>query len=209
MRRLGVAVALLVALVAAGCGGGGSNPPKPKPAAEVAAAKVAEHRKVQAAYVPKNDVELRNYNDAQKIYDDPASILWCTFSFNNPSSPLVTVPVAGKLTSSSTSYFRPEETAGGYADGAVLTRQSVDGLYHKSPAPYRYGFTPGGAYVDFFNLETYCSNKPTEFQRQQTKISLRVDSNLGAADQAAQKALKSGNKAEAQRIIENAIGGSK
>jgi hypothetical protein len=89
----------------------------------------------------------------------------------------------------------------------AIPARSVDGLFHPNPPGYRYGFTPGGAYVDFFNLETYCSNKPTKFQRQNTKVSLAVDAGLGAADAAAQRALKNGDKREAQRIIEQAIGG--
>jgi hypothetical protein len=170
--------------------------------------KVTEKAKKAEAYIPKNNVELRNYNDAQKVYDDPTNIIWCTFSFTNPSSPLVTVPVSGKLTSSSTTFFNPVTVYGdGYDWGVAIPARSVDGLFHPNPPGYRYGFTPGGAYVDFFNLETYCSNKPTKFQRQNTKVSLAVDAGLGAADAAAQRALKNGDKREAQRIIEQAIGG--
>jgi hypothetical protein len=115
--------------------------------------------------------------------------------------------VAGKLTSSSTTFFAPEHTAGDYYDGSVLPSRSVDGLFHPNPPQYRYGFTPGGQYVDFFNTETYCSSKPTKFQRQQTKVSLSADPGLSKADTAAQAALKKGDKAQAQRILERAIGG--
>jgi hypothetical protein len=214
MRKIIIMLTVLVfgGLAATGCGGGEQSKPHPPSQAEIYK-QVAKKASRRAPYLPKNDVEFKNYNHAQEIYDDPSNILWCTFSFNNPSSPLVTVPVTGKLTSSSTSYFAPEgvldDHPGSYSDASVIPKRSVDGLYHPNPPQYRYGFTPGGAYVDFFNLETYCSNKPTQFQRKSTKISLTVDANLGRADTAAQAALKAGKPALAQRIIENAIGDQK
>lgn len=188
----------------AACGEDTAKGPTPE---QKANAQITKHAHSRAPYIPKNDVEFKNYNQAQAVYDDPTNVLWCTFSFNNPSSPLVTVPVAGKLTSSSTTFFSPEHLAGDYADSSVLPSRSVDGLYHPNPPQYRYGFTPGGAYVDLYNLETYCSNKPTKFQRQHTKVSLEVDPGLGAADASAQRALKAGHKADADRILNDAIGG--
>jgi hypothetical protein len=170
VRHFVTAVALLaVTLPVAACG---SSDGKSQPSQSQ---QVEHHAAKQKAYLPQNDVELKNYNAAQRLYDDPTSVLWCTFAFSNPSAPLVTVPVAG--------------------------------LFHPNPPQYRYGFTPGGQYVDFFNTETYCSSKPTKFQRQQTKVSLSVDPGLSKADTSAQAALKAGNKAEAQRILERAIGG--
>lgn len=209
MRRLAIALLAVASLGLAACG----DVAKPtKSASDQAREEVNKAADKTKPYLPKNGVEFRNYNDAQKTYDDPTNVLWCTFSFNNPSSPLVTVPVAGKLTSSSTTYFNPsrvvDDHIGGYSEASVLPSRSVDGLYHPNPPQYRYGFTPAGTYVDFYNLETYCSNKPTKFQRQNTKVSLEVDPNLGQADKAAAQALKSGNKAEAERILNDAIGGN-
>jgi hypothetical protein len=121
----------------------------------------------------------------------------------------VTVPVSGKLTSSSTTFFSPTRTAGDYYDGTALPSRSIDGLFHPDPPKYRYGFTPGGAYVDFFNTETYCTSKPTKFQRQSTQVSLEADPGLGRADTKAQAALKAGRPQDAQKILEDAIGGTK
>jgi hypothetical protein len=45
-------------------------------------------------------IEFSNYNRRQELVNNPNSILWCTFSLENPSSPLVTIPIQGKLTSS-------------------------------------------------------------------------------------------------------------
>jgi hypothetical protein len=206
MKRLLAMMSVLAVggLAAAGCGGETTDHRTPEQRAKDTIVHKAHQR---TPYVPSHDVEFHNYNRAQQVYDDPSNILWCTFSFNNPSSPLVTVPVTGKLTSSSTTFFSPEQIDDRFEGPVVVPSRSVDGLYHPNPPGYRYGFTPGGAYVDFFNLETYCSNKPTEFQRKQTKMSLTVDHDLGAADAAAQAALKAGRPAEAQRIIEAAIGG--
>lgn len=197
MRRAILALCMVASLSLAACGADGAT--KPPSQAEQVQKRAAKSR----AYLPTHGVELRNYNGAQRTYDDPANILWCTFSFTNQSSPLVTVPVSGKLTSSSVSFFRTQEEDW----GLLVEKRSVDGMFHGSPPPYRYGFTPGGAYVDFSNLATYCSNKPTKFQRQSTKVSLEVDPNLGSADIRAQKALRAGHKAEADRILNAAIGG--
>ena len=30
------------------------------------------------AYLPKNTVELDNYNEAQRLYDSPSTIIWCS-----------------------------------------------------------------------------------------------------------------------------------
>lgn len=153
-----------------------------------------------------NNAELRNYEGAQKLYAQPTTIIYCTTTWGNPSSPMVTIPIAGKLTSSSVSYYpssRAKNTASDSSHEYTPERRSIDGLYHGSPPPYRYGFTPGGQYVDFFNMPTLCTTALTKFQRQETKFSVTVDAESRAADTNAQNALKSGNKAEAQRILES------
>lgn len=172
---------------------------------------VDKEAKERSSYIPKHDWDYVNYDRAYKeVWDNPTSILWCTFSFNNPSSPLVTVPVQTKLTSSSVSirentraYFDSNSDGENYSPEV----RSVDGMFHGSPPPYRYGFTPGGQYVDFFNTETFCTTAPTEFQRQQTNVSLSIDNGLQSASEEAEKALAENNEAEAQRILNNAIGG--
>jgi len=154
--------------------------------------KVERHAKQQRAYIPHNDVELHNYNRAQQLYDSPSTIIWCTTTWGNASSPMVTVPVAGKLTSSSTTFFSPEYWTGDGDGNVVLPSRSVDGLYHPNPPGYRYGFTPGGQYVDFFNMPTLCTTAMTKFQRQSTKVTISVDAQAAKAQQAAEAALKAG-----------------
>jgi hypothetical protein len=145
-------------------------------------------------YIMKNDVEFKNYNKRQQIADDPTTILWCTFAFPIPSSPLVTVAVVGKLTSGGK---RPFDTQPG-----------PDGMYGTS-GEYRYGFAPGDVYSDFYGLPTYCTNKPMIWQRQDTKIVMGADPVLMDAQNRAQAAMKSGNTTEANRILSEAIQGGK
>lgn len=152
-----------------------------------------------------DNAELRNYEGAQKLYASPTTIIYCTTTWGNASAPLVTIPIAGKLTSSSVSYFPSSRAWKPHDQGAgeyTPERRSVDGLYHGNPPPYRYGFTPGGQYVDFFNMPTLCTTALTKFQRQSTKVTIDVDAQAQAADQQAQDALAHGDKAGAQRILE-------
>lgn len=168
----------------------------------------AVHRK---PYLPRNDVEFKNYNAAQKLYDDPNTIIWCSTTWGNPSAPIVTVPVAGKLTSSSTTFFQPERAIDVSGDGASAiglgTARSVDGLFHPNPPQYRYGFTPGGQYVDFFTMPTLCTTALTKFQRQKTQVDVSYDSEAAKAQKTAEDALKQGRHGAAQRALENALGG--
>lgn len=132
-------------------------------------------------YVPKNNLEQANYNARQKIADDPSTILWCTSAFPIPSSPLFTIPVLGKLTSGSK---RPwPATTVRYQDNYNPEIAGPDGMYGPSEA-YRYGFTPGGIYVEWSgSMETYCTTQPTVWQRQQTTIVVAPDAGLAAAQQ--------------------------
>lgn len=45
-------------------------------------------------YVPKNDVEGRNYNARQKLADNPATLIWCTTYPPTPNAKAFTVPAA-------------------------------------------------------------------------------------------------------------------
>ncbi len=161
------------------------------------------------AYLPRNTVELDNYNEAQQLYDNPSTIIWCSTTWGNASAPIVTVPIKGKLTSSSTTFFRPEEVIDNGSDksGVVVSSRSVDGLFHPSPPGYRYGFTPGGQYVDFFNMATFCTTALTEFQRQETRVAVDYDDVARLADRRAEQALSRGDGAAAERILSDAVGG--
>lgn len=143
-------------------------------------------------YVPHNDVEGRNYNWRQEIADDPSMILWCTFFPTNPSSPMITVPIMGKLTSGSK---RP------YANDP-----GSDGMYGTS-GEYRYGFGPSGKfeYYDFYGVETFCTTVPLTFQREKTIIVMEKDPILTAAGQQAQQALQGGDPNLANQILLDAI----
>lgn len=187
-----IAVAGLVAGVAilAGCEGGDR---------EDAYRDVSKKAEAREPYIPKNSVEYDNYVRAQEVYDDPASILWCTTTWGNNSAPLVTVPVAGKLTSSSVSIF-----SNTHSDGAE--RVSVDGMYHGSPPPYRYGFTPGGQYVDLSGMPALCTTALTKFQRQSTEVNSTVDPSMVSAQARAEAELKKGNPDKASEILAEALG---
>ena len=142
------------------------------------------------------------------MYDTPSSIIWCTTTWGNASAPLVTVPVAGKLTSSSTTFFQPEtplwNSNGG---GLIVSSRSVDGLFHPNPPQYRYGFTPGGQYVDLFYMPTFCTTAMTNFQRESTKVSLEIPADVAAAQKRAEDYLKQGNSSAAQKALEAVVGG--
>lgn len=156
------------------------------------------------AYIPKNDVEFNNYNKAQELFDNPATIIWCSAFPSTPSAPIITVPIAGKLTSSSSSYFSPERLD--MNSGAVLQEKSVDGMYHGSPPPYRFGFTPGGQYVSFEGgMDVVCTTSLTQFQKDKTYIQIEEDV---AHDQqaAAEEALSNGDHKAAQDALKN-LGG--
>lgn len=195
-----VGIGLSAALGLTACGGGATQPPTQK---EEVAKKAAKSE----AYIPKNSVELDNYNKAQKLYDDPTAIQWCTLFPPSASAPIITVPVAGKLTTSATSYFSPSELRTNGSYGAVLPSRSVDGLYH-GDSFYRYGFTPADVYLDISNsMPNFCTTSLLDFQRQNTFVE-GVSSNgdaskidVDARQKSAEKALKAGNIEQASDIL--------
>lgn len=159
------------------------------------------------AYIPAyGNTEQRNYNKAQEIYNDPTTILWCSVMPEASTTPIITVPIKGKLTSSSTTAFRPEE-AWDVRDDDLPTEKgiarSVDGLFHPSPPPYRYGFTPGDQLVDFTDVGTICTTQPLEFQRQSIEVKPAED--VSKASKEAEAALEAHDGAKAQRILEGAV----
>lgn len=200
-KVLGVVIAALAVVGLSACEEGGG--PAPKTEREQVEQKAAER---EGVYIPQNDVEFNNYNKAQELYDNPSSIIWCTTTWGNASAPLVTVPVAGKLTSSSVSYFPNQEKVtadlGEWNGDMLVEARSVDGMYHGSPGPYRFGFTPGGQYVDFTNMPTFCTTALTEFQRQSTEVSISNDDVSASIQEQAETALQSGDADEAQRLLE-------
>lgn len=213
-RKIGVAVCLAaMTLTAASCGSQASSKSNQQ------LKQVNRNATRRAAYLPSNNVEFNNYNRAQAVYDSPSTIIWCSTTWGNPSAPIVTIPVAGKLTSSSVSYF-PNQVVEQYSDSGSYNPElrSVDGMFHGNPPPYRYGFTPGGQYVDFFNMPTVCTTALSKFQRQKTQVSITVDPDAQVATTKAEAALKAGTdstgkvsasaQAEAQRILSGAnLGG--
>jgi hypothetical protein len=189
---------LALAVVTAGCGASESS------GQDQAKENIKKKAEERVPYEPVNDVEFSNYNKAQELYDSPSTIIWCSIMPQASTAPIITVPIAGKLTSSSTTFFRPEEVINDEsgASGNTVTSRSVDGLYHPDPPKYRYGFTPGGQYWDFFELSTACTTQPLAFQRQSVEVS--VDKELSQASNKAEKALEDGDKAKAQAILEAA-----
>jgi hypothetical protein len=197
-----LSIVAVFVLMADACSGSSSSTPQEN-AQAAAANKAANH----VIYVPHNDVELQNYNARQKLADDPTTLLWCTSAFPIPGSPMFTVPVLGKLTSANKRPTPTSQVQSYYQSGGSYSPDlpGPDGFYGSS-SDYRYGFTPGGVYVDFYNLQTFCTTEPTVFQRQSTKIVMQVDANLAAAQLQAQAALRAGNAAQAQQILQQALG---
>jgi hypothetical protein len=204
MKRRNALAACVAVAVIAGCGASVANDQLTK---------VDEQANKHQTFIPRNNVERNNYEKAQKLYDSPSTIIWCSTTWGNASAPIVTVPIAGKLTSSSVSFFpstRAKIGGGGDSyetDEYTPERRSVDGMYHGTPPPYRYGFTPGGQYVDLFNMPTFCTTALTKFQRQKTQVAVEYDEAGLAADAQAEDALKRGDKAGAERILKDAVGG--
>lgn len=147
------------------------------------------------------DVEYENYMKAQELYDNPASIIWCTVFPPLDAAPIFTVAVKGKLTSSSVSFY-PGQSPKHYSDGGtvMVENQSVDGMFHGSPPPYRYGFTPGGAMVEFTDLPTFCTTALNDFQRQ--SLSVSIDTDADAITKQAEDKLAAGDPAAAQGLID-------
>ena len=189
VRRV-VIVGAVCALIAA-CGSSLADSPAKK-----AQRAIDDRANATKPYLPPwPTVEYQNYTRAQKLYADPNTIQWCTTTWGNASAPLVTIPVQGKLTSSSVSFFpgsRVQLYGGNDSSEYTPERRSLDSMYHGDPPPYRYGFTPGGDYVDLSGMPALCSTKPLKFQREKTDIALTVDAGLEAATNAAEADLRSG-----------------
>lgn len=143
-------------------------------------------------YAVHNNVEFNNYNARQLIADDPTTILWCTAYSNNPNVKPMTFPIVGKLTSSAKRPYPTQQIV----DRADYNPElpGPDKMYGSS-TEYRYGFTPGGVYVDFTDIPTVCSTQPLVYQATETTVVLKVDAQLNAAANAARQALADGKQA--------------
>lgn len=134
---MGVAVGVALA----GCGG-----------TETAGEKGA---KIVPVYQTQHFTERQRFNQRLKLVDDPATVLFCTqYPFDEPPS---TTVIAGKLVSGTK---RPEPTTYEGDNGAVGTeRPDAQGMYGPS-VPYKFGFTPGGEYVEYNEgLQVKCTTK--------------------------------------------------
>ena len=190
MKR--VVLFVVVSLLLAACG-------SPQSEAQQQAQDKAKQHDV---FVPQNDIEFKNYNQRQLIADDPTTLLWCTTAFPFTGSPMITVPIVGKVTSGNKRpYFTSVAQSG---SGYTEELPGPDGMYGQS-SDYRYGFTPGGVYVDFTDMPLYCSTEPSVWQRESTELVLHRDSALFEAQQRAREALAAGNTEEARRILQEAI----
>lgn len=199
------AAVLVVTALLGACESNPSEPSNQEQARKAIDQKIANRE----YYTPKNDVEFNNYQARQKLADDPTAILWCTTAFNQPGTPMFTVPIVGKLTSGNKRPY-PTEIVREYTDHGSYYPElhGPDGMYGTS-GEYRYGFSPGGVYEDFYNMPTYCTNEPTVFQRDSTEIVLQTAGDLQSAAQQAEAALASGDKAQAEQILNDAINGGK
>src|SRR4029077_20980168 len=122
-----------------------------------------------------------------------------------------TVPIRGKLTSGTKRpYATSRAETGSTNDTYTPEIPGPDKMYGPSDPNYRDGFTPGGNYADFSDIPLYCTDQPTVFQTQSTKISMSIDPSVLDAQRKAQAALKANNPALAEQILENATkGGNK
>lgn len=198
-RLAAAAVAAALAVGITGCPSDSASQPDPQ---KKQAEQIERQAKARQPYTPVNDVEFHNFNRAQELYDSPTTIIWCTAIPSNPNAPFITTPIQGKLTSSSVSYRRQQELVdhGNYM-WSVLDAKSSDGMFHGSPPPYRYGFTPGGVYVDYTEIPTFCTTQLTKFQRESSKLAVTVDTQAKQATEQAEAALKNGDPDRAQEIL--------
>lgn len=177
-----IALAMAAAMLAAGCGGSSTKPaaaPNGQTAQDVAA------QNAGALHVTTTNVEFNNYNKKQALFDDPSTILWCTYFPPTPGAKPFTVPVSGKLTSSTKRATPPTKVLiAGYGTGGGSStytpdQPGPDGMFGSSDQ-YRFGFTPLGMYEDFENLASFCTTDLTDYGRTEAVLILNgttVDGN--------------------------------
>lgn len=142
-------------------------------------------------------VERRNYEWRYEISQDSSTILWCTFSFPQSNTQLVTVPVVGKLTSGGKRSFGSGEDYG----------QDEYGMYGSSDGNYRYGFGPGGKgeYYDFSQMPSFCTTVPMTFQAQKTIMLIEPAPGLSAATARVRELIKQNKTGEASAALRQAV----
>jgi hypothetical protein len=202
-KLLLVAIVLLVTITACEPG-----PPRVESPQEQLVREAEDN--IAAIYIPKNDLEFENYNRRQLIADDPTTILWCTFFPVTVGQEPFTVPIVGKLTSSGKRPFPKTQvvdfdvTSSRSYNPEVLQPDKMFG----SSSEYRFGFTPADFYIDFTDLQSYCTTQPTTWQKNQTTLVMEADSEFSALNEAAQEALKDGDFDTAMDILSSGEWGS-
>lgn len=174
---------------------------------EQSAAMIAAQRNAQEAsiYIPENAIELANYNQRQRIADDPTSILWCSFFPFGDTGP-VTFAVVGKLTSGNKRPYPTSRNVTGYSADYSPERPGPDGMYGSS-GEYRYGFSPDGNYHDLYGVQSYCTTMPMVYRRQPSGLTVSiVEPQLARATEQAREALRAGlnNGEVSQEALANA-----
>lgn len=191
-----------LALILAACSNSG-------PSAAEKAQQASDNLQKQI-YQSQHNVEFRNYNLRQKKADDPSEILWCTFfppgiqGVSNGSTPgqAITVPIAGKLTSSNKRPYAGTTTADNNGPGIEVP--GPDYMYGSS-AEYRYGFDPTlTTYYEFTNLASFCTDAPTVWQTQSTQIVVQTQQTLVNLSEAASAAIKAGDPKKALALLKRA-----
>jgi hypothetical protein len=185
ITRKKVAIAVTAAVIAAiGILAGCTSLPSAQQAA-------VNRSQTRANYVPKNDVEGRNYNARQRLADDPTAIVWCSVYPNNQTVKPYTVPIAGKLTSGNKRPYPTSQFSNGTNDNTNSPElPGTDGFYGSS-SDYSYGFDPAGVYWEFHNADFTCTSSPTLIQKNSTTFSVTTaPDQLTSADLRAEAALK-------------------
>jgi hypothetical protein len=180
-RTLFVAVAV-VAVVLLGAGSCDEEQTNAQKAAQDKAAN-------GETYIPKNDIERRNYNARTELADNPASLIWCSVYPSNPNVKAFTVPIVGKLTSGGKRPYPTEIVRKGDETSYFPEFPDPNGMYGSS-ADYKYGFDPAGNYHEFIDIEMRCTSVPSIIQQQTTQLEINVDGDLSLIDSKVQAALK-------------------
>lgn len=161
-----------------------------------AAEKAREANQNYVPYPVRNFIDQRNYSWRLQISDDPSMILWCTMFPPTPGTKPITVPIIGKLTSSSKRPFSGDPTA--YVDDQAMYGTSGE---------YRYGFGPTGMqeYYDITGMSTFCTTQPMLWQTQLTVVVQSKDNALLTASQQAHDLIAAGKLQEAQAVLDAAV----
>lgn len=181
-RRIAASVGLAVIVTT---GAAGCNDTKTKNSGDA----IAKNR---APVVLTNDIEGKNYARRLTLADNPASLIWCSVYPANPNAKAFTVPIVGKLTSSSKRPEPTERARSGDTSGTEYNPEipGPDGMYGTSVS-YQYGFDPAGNYHEFSaSMEMHCTSVPDIIQKETTQIAVKSSTDPGQLDADVQAALK-------------------